>query len=116
MTMRSMTRRCTYCRRVYTYNPSVGDLGFVCKYCGRYQLPLTLLKDYPGNGTETIKKTKKGSEILKKLPSPRKEVMRCQHIDLDAPINITLLREWDKSRRKNRENTVSGMPAERLST
>ena len=61
MTMRSMTRRCTYCRRVYTYNPSVGDLGFVCKYCGRYQLPLTLLKDYPGNGTETIKKTKKGS-------------------------------------------------------
>ena len=53
---------------------------------------------------------------MKKLPSPRKEVMRCQHIDLDAPINITLLREWDKSRRKNRENTVSGMPAERLST
>ena len=49
MTMRSMTKRCTYCRRVYTYNPSVGDLGLVCKYCGRSPASkLTLLKDYPG--------------------------------------------------------------------
>ena len=39
MSIRTMTKRCIHCRRVYTYNPSVGDLGTFCKLCGRAQLP-----------------------------------------------------------------------------
>ena len=50
MIIEKMTRRCTYWRRVYTYNPSVGDLGFVCKFCGYQQFPAVVLKDYPDNG------------------------------------------------------------------
>ena len=58
MTVVKMTKRCIYCRRVYTYNPSLGDLGFVCKYCGRQQFPRIVLKDYPDNGIGNHKKLK----------------------------------------------------------
>ena len=38
MSLRPMTRQCIHCRRIYHYNPSVGDPGLVCKYCSRVQL------------------------------------------------------------------------------
>ena len=72
MNVVKMTRQCIYCRRVYTYNPSHGDLGFVCKYCGGQQFPRIVLKDYPNNGIGNHKKPEKGSGILEKLPFPRK--------------------------------------------
>lgn len=28
-----MTRRCNRCKRTYTYNPSLGDFGSICKHC-----------------------------------------------------------------------------------
>lgn len=46
MSFRTMTKRCIHCHRVYTYNPSVEDLGTVCKLCGRAQLPV-LATDKP---------------------------------------------------------------------
>ena len=52
MIIEKMTRRCTYWHRVYTYNPSVGDLGFVCKFGGSPQFPAVVLKDYADNGTD----------------------------------------------------------------
>ena len=72
MTVVKMTKQCIYCHRVYTYNPSVGDFGLVCKYCGRQWLPRTVLKDYPDNEIGNHEKHKKGSEIFEKLPFPRK--------------------------------------------
>ncbi len=38
MSTRTMTRQCVHCKRIYTYNPSVGDMGTVCKYCHKPQL------------------------------------------------------------------------------
>lgn len=37
MSILPMYKRCVYCWRKYTYNPSVGDFGEVCKFCGRLQ-------------------------------------------------------------------------------
>lgn len=31
-------RRCIHCHRHYPYNPSVGDLGRICKRCGQPQI------------------------------------------------------------------------------
>lgn len=45
MSIRPMTKRCGYCHRIYTYNPSTGDLGTRCKFCGRVQeQPLVTFK------------------------------------------------------------------------
>ena len=40
MSIRIMTRRCIHCGRTYTFNPSVGDFGRICKHCGKAQIPL----------------------------------------------------------------------------
>lgn len=32
------TRKCVRCRRSYFINPSVGDFGIVCPFCGKVQL------------------------------------------------------------------------------
>lgn len=51
MTMRQMYQKCGYCKKIFSYNPSVGDLGFRCPRCKRKllapgaTLPLTE-KDY----------------------------------------------------------------------
>lgn len=37
MSLLPMTRQCVHCRRTYRYNPSIGDLGLVCRYCGKAQ-------------------------------------------------------------------------------
>lgn len=37
MSLLPMTRQCVHCRRTYRYNPSTGDLGLVCRYCGKAQ-------------------------------------------------------------------------------
>lgn len=37
MPIHMMTRRCIHCRRKYTYNPSVGNLGLICPHCGKSQ-------------------------------------------------------------------------------
>ena len=34
MSLLSMTRQCIRCHNPYHYNPSIGDLGLVCRYCG----------------------------------------------------------------------------------
>ncbi len=39
-----MSKQCIHCHRTYNYNPSVGDLGTVCKYCHRPQVKLTPVK------------------------------------------------------------------------
>lgn len=39
MSLLSMTRQCIHCHSPYHYNPSIGDLGLVCRYCGKAQLP-----------------------------------------------------------------------------
>lgn len=33
MSIRPMYKTCPYCNKQFTYNPSVGDLGFICPYC-----------------------------------------------------------------------------------
>ena len=38
MSARPMYKRCIHCHRTYTYNPSVGDFGAVCKHCRRIQI------------------------------------------------------------------------------
>lgn len=38
MSIRSMVKRCIHCHRTYTYNPSVGDFGMVCKHCSKIQM------------------------------------------------------------------------------
>lgn len=35
MSLLPMTRQCVHCRRTYRYDPSTGDLGLVCRYCGK---------------------------------------------------------------------------------
>lgn len=37
MSLLPMTRQCIHCRRTYRYDPSTGDLGLVCRYCGKAQ-------------------------------------------------------------------------------
>lgn len=39
MSIRIMRKRCPHCRKVVTFNPSVGKLGLFCPPCGR-RLPL----------------------------------------------------------------------------
>lgn len=38
MSIRIMTKRCIYCHRSYTYNPSIGNFGLFCKHCGKRQV------------------------------------------------------------------------------
>lgn len=38
MSIRPMYRKCSRCRRSYSFNPSTGDLGLTCKYCGHLQV------------------------------------------------------------------------------
>ena len=51
MTMRPMYKKCGYCKKIFSYNPSVGNLGLRCPKCGKNlmapgsTLPLTE-KDY----------------------------------------------------------------------
>lgn len=33
MTMHPMFKKCPKCKRKFTYNPSVGDLGLICPHC-----------------------------------------------------------------------------------
>ena len=50
MSARIMTKQCVHCHRSYTYNPSIGDLGHVCKHCGKSQgrsLPSVKLSQLP---------------------------------------------------------------------
>jgi ssDNA-binding Zn-finger/Zn-ribbon topoisomerase 1 len=35
MTMGPLYKYCPHCKCRYTYNPSVGDLGIFCPYCGK---------------------------------------------------------------------------------
>ena len=37
MSLLPMTRQCVHCRRTYRYDPSTGNLGLVCRYCGKAQ-------------------------------------------------------------------------------
>lgn len=37
MSLLPMTRQCVHCRRTYRYDPSTGDFGLVCRYCGKAQ-------------------------------------------------------------------------------
>ncbi len=37
MSSRLITKQCIHCRRTFTYNPSVGDFGMVCKHCRKPQ-------------------------------------------------------------------------------
>lgn len=37
MSILIMKRKCVYCKKVYTYNPSVGNFGLVCPKCNRSQ-------------------------------------------------------------------------------
>lgn len=42
MSIKMMTKKCTRCHRTYSFNPSVGDMGIICKHCGypqQAQLP-----------------------------------------------------------------------------
>ena len=47
MSARPMVKRCIHCFRTYTYNPSVGDLGAVCKHCRKIQI-VSLVGSKPG--------------------------------------------------------------------
>ena len=44
MNIRPMVKRCIHCRRTYTYNPSAGNFGAVCKHCGKMQIKLPCSK------------------------------------------------------------------------
>lgn len=35
-----MTKRCQNCHRRFTYNPSVGDFGLICRHCGMPQIKI----------------------------------------------------------------------------
>jgi DNA-directed RNA polymerase subunit RPC12/RpoP len=35
MTIAPMYKICLRCKQRYPYNPSVGDFGLVCPYCGK---------------------------------------------------------------------------------
>lgn len=35
MSMLPMYKRCPSCKRQFSYNPSVGDLGLVCPHCNK---------------------------------------------------------------------------------
>lgn len=35
MSMLPMYKRCPNCKRQFTYNPSVGDMGLACPYCNK---------------------------------------------------------------------------------
>lgn len=50
MSIRTMIRQCVRCRRMYTYNPSVGDLGMVCKLCFRTQAMTIPISQLTGQG------------------------------------------------------------------
>lgn len=43
MSARIMTKQCVHCKRTYTYNPSTGDLGSICKHCHRSQATLPVI-------------------------------------------------------------------------
>ncbi len=43
-----MYKTCINCGSRFTYNPSIGDLGFVCKNCGKpANIPTVSKKEYP---------------------------------------------------------------------
>lgn len=42
MNIRRMERRCPHCHRLFTYNPSAGDFGRICKHCGFVQTKPTI--------------------------------------------------------------------------
>ena len=65
MSLLPMTRQCVHCRRTYRYNPSTGDLGLVCRYCGKAQCspepqhlpqPAFLPQSFPSAGAEATDK------------------------------------------------------------
>ncbi len=35
MSLLPMYKRCPNCKRQFTYNPSVGDMGLVCPHCNK---------------------------------------------------------------------------------
>ena len=37
MSIIMMKKRCKFCKKEFTYNPSTGDFGKICKKCGKYQ-------------------------------------------------------------------------------
>lgn len=57
MTIRPMYKKCKYCHRIYSYNPSLGHLGHMCPYCKNR--PLTQKVEIP-----KIIFKKKGSDII----------------------------------------------------
>ena len=46
MSYTMMTKRCVHCKRTYTYNPTAGDMGSVCKYCFKHQTTIPQIKAY----------------------------------------------------------------------
>lgn len=40
-----MYRTCVKCGKMYSYNPSIGDLGIVCPYCHAPQTPTGLIRN-----------------------------------------------------------------------
>lgn len=47
MSIRIMSQRCIHCYKTYTYNPSTGDFGRICKYCMKPQravIPVIITK------------------------------------------------------------------------
>ena len=45
MSIIRMEKKCKYCKKKFTYNPSTGDFGLVCKKCGMPQMADKETKD-----------------------------------------------------------------------
>lgn len=59
MSTTAIIRHCAHCKRTYTYNPSTGDFGLVCKHCHKPQSFSPAAGHHAGkscfNGGNTIK-------------------------------------------------------------
>lgn len=60
MSAHIMTKQCIHCKKIYTYNPSVGDIGMLCKHCHRPQrqteLPIIPYSRTKQNDSKWLKK------------------------------------------------------------
>lgn len=54
MSMLPMYKRCPSCKRQFSYNPSVGDLGFVCPHCKK-----AVIKSVVNEGKDVLNSIKK---------------------------------------------------------
>lgn len=60
MSIMPMYKRCPNCKRQFTYNPSVVDLGLVCPHCNK-----AVIKSVLGEGKKVIDAIKEISEKKK---------------------------------------------------